>query len=542
MQNTYYKFALLASLLLFAPVAAANESEPKPDLHQLKRRADATLAAKQTKPASWTVVQEMGAAKIEVKAVEAPGMQRYTVSALKDHQSLKLTEIIVRDGAWYVLDDKRACKCRPYEAPMDIPLVYLALGRSSPQVVDSDFLESKGTLESIGSDVVTYRIPLDDATRRQVATTLAQLDEMDRRAEKEGASKPVPQDVQQTRQLLRDLLFKGTPIKVDLKTGLISQCGIIGKRIWLRDFRLLQQIDTTQFDVSDRDWQDKTSPMKVDDPADLVMIKHSGIWQPGQPASDLEARILNVKTGDCRRVPYQGPLCSPICFSPDRKRVYVGGVVFGNPGMSLIEIDLETLNHRRLGLPLLDRGFVLFGAMSPDGKMLVVPQAGVSERAVDQQLVLVDVASGKAKPLGRPLDCAPPSWLPDGSGVVLISRKYQGIDQVSEGFVSRMDLDGHLTPLVQGDCAVSLAPRPSILFQRKEEPWITCDLDGKNVQQAQDGLATFGFPAPSPDGNRVLMMKFGGSNGPRPCIVDLKTGQSTPVPVTSGLWAFPVWR
>ena len=544
MQSACKKAAfLLASLLLFRSVAAtAGEPNPSPDLQQLRRQADATLATMQTKAASWTTVEEMGAVEFQVKTVQSPGMQRYAISASRGGQQVKLTDITVRDGAWYVLDGKQACKYRPYEAPMDVPQVYLALVRSSPQVVDSGLLESKGTLESAGSSIATYRVPLDDTTKRQFETTLRQMDEMVQQAEKEGTSKPVPKDAQEARHLMQDLLAHGTPVKVDLQTGLISQCGVAGKRVWLQDFRLLQDVGTTQFDVTDRHWEDKTGPMKSDDPVDLAMIEHSGIWRPGQPAGDLEARILNVKTGESRRVPYQGALCVPICFSQDRKRVYVGGMSLGDPSLGLFEIDLETLKHRRLGLPLLGRGFVMFGAISPDGKALAVTQAGASQQAFNQQVVLVDVASGNAKPLGLPLDCAQVSWLPDGSGLVLLSRKYKRMDQVPEGFVSRMDLQGRLTLLVNADCATSLAPMPSILFQKSNDAWMTCNLEGKDVQQVLDGLPKFGFPAPSPDGNRILMINFAVPNGPRPCIIDLKTGKTGSIEVTPGLWTMPVWR
>jgi hypothetical protein len=124
--------------------------------------------------------------------------------------------------------------------------------------------------------------------------------------------------------------------------------------------------------------------------------------------------------------------------------------------------------------------------------------------------------------------------LPDASGVVLISRKYRGMTKLSENFVSRMDMDGKLTTLVEGDCAVSLQPKRAIFFQ-KGDAWFTCDFEGKSLQPVLDGEPKYGFPAASPDGNRVLLMKFGGRNGPRPYIVSLKTKETTAVPVTPGL-------
>ena len=165
---------------------------------------------------------------------------------------------------------------------------------------------------------------------------------------------------------------------MDLQTGLIVQTGNVGKRQWHRDFRLVHQADMMEFTVSDRQWADKTEPIRADDPAELVMIRHSTLWRPGQPVGELASRILNVRTGECRRVPYRGATCEPLCFSQDRKQLYVGGLLPEGIAMGLFEINLENLKHRRLGLPLLNRGFVMFGALSPDGKMLAV--SGPSER------------------------------------------------------------------------------------------------------------------------------------------------------------------
>ena len=79
----------------------------------------------------------------------------------------------------------------------------------------------------------------------------------------------------------------------------------------------------------------------------------------------------------------------------------------------------------------------------------------------------------------------------------------------------------------------SLAPRGRILYKtdNKTSAWMTCDLEGKNPEQIMDGLPKFSFPAVSPDGNKILIMKFGGDMGPRPSIVDLVTKKINRIPV-----------
>ncbi len=81
-----------------------------------------------------------------------------------------------------------------------------------------------------------------------------------------------------------------------------------------------------------------------------------------------------------------------------------------------------------------------------------------------------------------------------------------------------------------------------ILFHGEDRVWMTCDANGNDTRKLFDGLRDFNFPTPSPDGEKVLMMKVTNSDGPRPYIVNLASGKASPVPVTPGVWAFPIWR
>jgi len=48
----------------------------------------------------------------------------------------------------------------------------------------------------------------------------------------------------------------------------------------------------------------------ADDPTtgdlmDLVMIGHAGVWRPGAKGREIEGRLLDLKTGRCRRIPFE---------------------------------------------------------------------------------------------------------------------------------------------------------------------------------------------------------------------------------------------
>ena len=159
----------------------------------------------QNTTASWTMVHEAGdALEVRVKIYQGPTMARYAIFASKDGQEEKWVDIIAREGAWYVYDGRKACKCRPFEAPMDIPVIYPLLVRSWPGIPDAALLESKGTLKSVTANVATYRVPLEGAARRQCEMSLRQMDNILQQAAKEGTSARIPETVQQAKRLAQE--------------------------------------------------------------------------------------------------------------------------------------------------------------------------------------------------------------------------------------------------------------------------------------------------------------------------------------------------
>jgi hypothetical protein len=57
-----------------------------------------------------------------------------------------------------------------------------------------------------------------------------------------------------------------------------------------------------------------------------------------------------------------------------------------------------------------------------------------------------------------------------------------------------------------------------------------------------DGLKEFNFPSVAPDGKRLILMRFDESTRPHPHLVDLASGEATPLDVRAGLWVAPTWR
>ena len=140
------------------------------------------------------------------------------------------------------------------------------------------------------------------------------------------------------------------------------------------------------------------------------------------------------------------------------------------------------------------------------------------------------------------MDVASLNWLPDGSGLIFRRSINQQDSKYGLKKILRINLDGSTSELRQGDFPKLTRDGTRILYEDIARQWYTCDLIGGDPQIFGDGLKGYGFPAASPNGDRIVMTRFSESTGPRPCLVDAATGEVTLIPVGEGLWAMPAWK
>ncbi len=479
--------------------------------------------------ASWTVThQTPTGAQFVVDVLRAKDRRRMILSGGGGGQIVELARILERDGAWYLTEGESAGKYRPYEAPLSLPTAYLYLTKSDVLLVSDAAALEGWKREDVAAGVATYRSPLPDSARALVERIAAQME-----------ATGLPQ-VKKPLADLKDVLEHGLSMKLDVKTGMVLELANAQRRQSLSNFQWREKLDEKEFAVPDRKWTDATGDPVAGDPGELLMLGHNGLWRPGFPKGELEARLLDLKSGALRRVPFKGPTAVPGCFLKDRRKVVVSALT-DDGALGLYEVDLSTGANRRLGGKLLETGFALFPVVSPDGKSLAALHKSGAGQILESQVTVIDLASGGANYVGKPLDTAFVSWRPDGKGFFLIQREYPDRSKPAIATVSTMDLEGTLTPLVRGDFPVLLADGTTILFHDSGQ-WKSCDLQGKNAKPYGDGLQGYGFPSPAPDGKRILMMRFRPGQAPQPVI--LKIGESEGVPATEipGMWGIPAWR
>ena len=136
------------------------------------------------------------------------------------------------------------------------------------------------------------------------------------------------------------------------------------------DFRWRDRIDLDDFKVDGRNWEDNTDDPTAGDLDDLVMIGHSPLWRPGAKTST-DGRLLDLKTGRYRRIPFAGAEVLTGCFLAGRTRVAVTGLdAMGDGALGLYDVDLKTGANRRLGGDVLAGGFTLFPVLSSTARSM----------------------------------------------------------------------------------------------------------------------------------------------------------------------------
>ncbi len=527
----------LCGLAFFAGGVVVNGAWPT--TAELVAKGDVTVTQIAKEGRAWTTQIDMrqgSVVSVERISRGDEGKWRFSIDGASH---LDLGEIVQKKGIWYVNQRGRKEKYRPFEAVMDAPSMYLWLKQSELRVLAA---MPRGAL-ALGEEggKLVAREPLPPATKEQLTSVLAQANAM-------MAKDPVANaKYAPVMKAIEDLVLHGIRYEIDPESGVITQISNAKMEITVRGLRSLTKADETQLDVADDGYEDRTGPIAAD-MNDVTMIWHCSYWRPGRPLPDMDVMLLNVKTGAERRLPLTGADAMPGCFSGDRRTAWVSGLDLTDGRMRPVSVNIKTAVNTLVAGKEGETGSTVGIARSWDGKYLCFSHKDFSkEKILNVEVVVKNLATGEEKTVGPSADYGPVTW---GAGDVIILVRRDAVDlndpvaanKVAPAKICSMDLTGKVTELVAGHQAVVVDSGKTILFQ-EDKVWSRCDLDGKNVAKIGDGLAKCNFATASPDGSRVLMMDYGEpEKGPRPVVVDWKTGTMEKVPVGEGIWAMPAWR
>jgi hypothetical protein len=525
--------------LLMIGICGVAQAQPSDvDLNQIAKAGTDSLRRMQTASASWTSINTLeNGVKIEVADLRSSDRkERMIWSVEKDGQKQELMRLVIRDGFWYVSDARGAFKYRPYEAPAS-PAIYMAMTRCRPLFVRDLELLTRARQEGVEGNVAKFRNPIPAPLVKQLNATVEQLTAM---SVKSG--RPLTADTTKQIDFMKDIVANGMPIRIDISNGMIIEYGTIKLQTRIADFQFLKDVDEKEFDVTKQNWIERSSDPTLGDMNELVLIEHQAGLRPGQKG-DTEGSLLDLSTGQVRRLPFPGPQAAGGCFLKDRRYVIVSGMDGDSVALRPYRIDLKTGECKALGGSTFETGFAMFPALSPDGNTIAISKMDPTFGLLKFQIYLVDLKTSAVKTVGAPLDGAFLNWTPDGNHLILTVRKTVEMNKPSEGSLALMDMHGTFSVLRRGVFSILLGDGKTLLFQDEDTRlWNTCDLDGSNVKLLGDGLKGYNFPAPAPDGKRIMMMHFVPGQLPEAVVMTIGESTGKVVSAPDGLWAMPHWR
>jgi len=523
---------LLASALLFA--GCRKEAEPKQDApaptsaSAMQTAAEATAKRLQTQAARWFARHAFGEGRtLEVGILDTPDGRRrieFTVIGRDGNKGL-LARIVERDGLWYVTEGDTSAVYRPYQAPLQLPALYVYLARSDLQLFHANGYEALGTLAKVDGNVASFRAELPEGLRERLEAMAVSAEKADAGASAAEA---------------RAIIANGLQTRIDLSTGVVLRAGVPGAETELEGpYFFTTPPPTESFDVGDLvPGLLASSVQSVTE--SLVMIAHCGAWRPGAPGCDLDTALLELKHGALRRVPFMRGTSLPGSFLPDRTRVLVSGTEIGG-GMRPVEVNLINGGQRVLGGKTLLSGMTLFPTASPDGSRAVATWLPALDARNQARVVLFALDGTDAQPIGEPMEHSHVQWLPDGEGLILAVRTPAAEGQQPEASIAKLSLDGKLEVLRKGDQPLLLGSDALLFFDRAAKVWMRSKLDGSGAVRFGDGHAALSAPTLAPGGRELVFLQRLEDGNQVPVRVDLAGKSITPLMVEGGLWAWPRW-
>lgn len=532
---------LVFSLLTTAP--GADKKAGTPEVDKIIAASQITLQRLTTDLASWTVTyRATNDLVIQVKMVSTASRKSWSGSIQRKNVNVPSFSIRQVEGVWQVSEFGRAWKSLPYEPDLATPGAYAFIANSELKCIVSRELLASATFEKREQGKLHYRMALPAENREFLQRLLVELEVA---MTDDPSLKP---KLAVEGEKIRTLLHHGQLVQIDEATGILTSFIVNNTEITVSDFKWLEAIPENTFPpVGELEWQNP--PIQAADLKNYVMVGRDSRLEVGrtnkfgQIKPLLSGHLLNLKTGDLRRLPFRGTLCLPGCFLSDRTEVVVSGLDPLSDMMGLFKVNLLTGENRRITPEGLGYKVMLAEDLSPDGKQLVTISAFNGASVLDFQVSVLNLKTEELKPIGKPVRIqAPVSWLPDGDGFVL-SRSESDTGSVETPVnLTLMDMNGVMRDIRRGRWPVVLHKSRKILYQNEFELWYTCDLDGKNPQLFADGLRGHGIPTVSPDERQVLFVQFPKGKLPRIRLFELGKSNGKFVVHAGGLTTMPVWR
>lgn len=531
------RVALRNCLVLLLVAVQYSKATAELDMRHLAELAVRNEERFKSTPSSWIVSSPLGdGGSANLSVLHVGEVERFIFTFEHGARSDEICRIISRGGLWYVSDEKGLRKYRAWEMPAEHGTFYFCLEDSPLKFVNGGAAAQLGPVDEIEGNTATFSQPLPAAQAEVIRNGWKARQAFLRESPDVPNAAKLRADIEATKAFGEKLIAHGFPSHVDLSTGLLVGRG----NLWrIRDFKFLDSVDERELATDRREWADHADDPTTGNLNDLAMVTHLGTSY-----SDLEGRLIDVRSGRFKRIPFNGYYCSPVGFLAGRNSVIVFGADTTTMQFRPYEINLSTGVNRPFPGHLFDAGFIHGGAISFDGKSMALAHTGASPDFLDNQIYVVDLASGETRAVGKPF--AGPTdlvvrWMPDGRRLLFTQFDRDGPGKSHES-IMLMDMAGNAVCIRRGHLAVPLPDGGRILFsERPTALWNSCELDGGNVQLFANGLPDCLCAAVGPDGGRLLMTQRT-EGWLRLVLYNLGETEGTVVSDESGNWVQPVWR
>jgi hypothetical protein len=481
---------------------------------------------------SWTVLH--GDAKLkhfEVDVIHAPQKTKLSLYIVFEEERKLLSTTYIIDGFWYVIENDKVTKYRPYEAHYALPTTYYYLMKSKVQFISNRNVQFLGTYD--GDEIGKHKF-YRKMTNDEKEAIRKSVDLLKNKLIPEAQTRGEEAFYLERAKKLLEYAKRGKLNEVDENSGVISKLdmtdGIIEIKdfqwITIADYRLLQPPPVTT---------DKTQP------ADLktsFLFGYNQNWRPGMVNIQTDGRIYSPKLKSMRRIPFPGAVSTPFAIDPEKELIYVTGIPINSNSVRPFVIDNKSGKSSPLGGKYLAKGQSSSLSLSPNRKMLALLHQATPSLNDNKSLVLLHFDTKQMQTISLEKSPQKVIWHPDGKSLYLATY-----DHEKKKSVISLISPGKLTDdIIEGAEPIILYKSKKILFlDLKDQKWKICDFDGEDPQLFEKGLERLQYPSINADESEILMILQDEENRSVPIKYNMEKDSITPLASPKGLWLSPVW-
>jgi hypothetical protein len=538
-----------------ADSASSAAAVPADIRHQLSAAYAATCARLDHQSAQWTATITLGHGDVAtVRVISTPDRFRYDIDLVDGTfaggadggtGAIHDLSVVMTPAGWQVSEGGGPAETwRPFEVPFNLPDAYRYMRLATPEGIDH-FAQTT-VFDGIDGFTVRFHDDLPAAVKARLTRNMAEL-------EREPVADLSPAALAERNALAertRDMVVHGIPGRADLQSGIVTAQRRESQDIAISGFRWMDAVDPAAMVLPGADnaapgnaVRDHGAPLTtIGKPEDWVLFQYGATWSPGSPLDwpHNEQVLVNLVTHDIRRIPFSEYHMADVGFTADHRHVVVMSIGFKHGLQCLVPylVDLATGARRTLATNDPDDVTYSLPTCSPDGTRIAI-QRSIGNAVTDPvQIGCIDPVSGDYSTIGTVFGGEHLSWLPDGK--TLLMERVEIVNGSEHWIICTMAPDGSVHDVCTGRFPVSLCDGRICYRDTDARLWKTCAADGGDVRICGDGLPHCIEPARSPDGKRMLFVRFE-SDGPHVVSVDTGDWSVTRAFSLPGLWTRPVW-